>query len=125
MSNSQLPFGEYVKQRREQLGKTQRGFAAEVGLSAAYLSDIENGNRRAPEKYLDRFAQALEITDEEELYTFYDMAGMSQKGQHADINSYIDDLPHARIALRTARDFDYTDEDWQKLIEIIKKKKPN
>lgn len=123
MVESKRPFGEYVKQRREQLGKTQKRFAAEVELSPAYLSDIENGNRRAPEKYLDKFAKALQIMDEEELYAFYDMAGMSQKGQHADINSYIDELPHARIALRTARDFDYTDEDWRKLIEIIKKKK--
>ena len=42
MKNINLPFGEYVKQRREQLGKTMRGFAAEVEISPAYLCDIEN-----------------------------------------------------------------------------------
>ena len=53
MKNNSLPFGEYVKQRREQLGKTMRAFAAEVEISPAYLCDIENGNRKAPERFLE------------------------------------------------------------------------
>ena len=61
MNNSSLPFGEYVKQRREQLGKTMRGLAAEIEISPAYLCDIENGNRKAPERFLDRFVKALKI----------------------------------------------------------------
>lgn len=123
MSSKNLPFGEFVKQRRESLGKTQKGFATEVEISPAYLSDIENGNRRAPEKYLGRFAKALNITSQDDLNEFYDMAGISQKGQHSDINTYIDDKPSARLALRTAMDKDWTDEDWRELIEIIKKKR--
>lgn len=123
MSSKNLPFGEFVKQRRESLGKTQKGFATEVEISPAYLSDIENGNRRAPEKYLARFAKALNITSQDDLNEFYDMAGISQKGQHSDINTYIDDKPSARLALRTAMDKDWTDEDWRDLIEIIKKKR--
>ena len=123
MSSMNLPFGEFVKQRRESLGKTQKGFAAEVEISPAYLSDIENGNRRAPEKFLERFAKALNISSQDELNAFYDMAGISQRGQHSDINTYIDDKPSARLALRTAMDTDWTDDDWRELIEIIKKKK--
>ena len=123
MSSINLPFGEFVKQRRESLGKTQKGFATEVEISPAYLSDIENGNRRAPEKYLERFAKALNITSQDDLNDFYDMAGVSQKGQHFDINTYIDDKPSARLALRTAMDKAWTDEDWRELIELIKKKK--
>lgn len=122
MSNSNLPFGEFVKQRRESLGKTQKAFATEVEISPAYLSDIENGNRRAPEKFLERFAKALAITSQDDLNEFYDMAGVSQKGQHSDINTYIDDKPSARLALRTAMDKEWTDEDWRELIDIIKRK---
>lgn len=96
MSSKNLPFGEFVKQRRESLGKTQKGFATEVEISPAYLSDIENGNRRAPDKYLARFASALNITSQDDLNDFYDMAGISQKGQHSDINTYIDDKPKAK-----------------------------
>ena len=35
----------------------------------------------------------------------------------------MNEVPAARAALRTAKDVNYTDEDWQKLIEIIKKNK--
>ena len=70
MGSNNLQFGEFVKERREQLQKTLRGFATEVGISAAYLCDIENGNRKAPEKFLDNFAKSLDITDAEELNNF-------------------------------------------------------
>ena len=114
MKKNSLPFGEYVKQRREQLGKTMRGFAAEVDISPAYLCDIEKGNRKAPEKFLKKFAEALQIVD---------LAGVSKNGQHSDINTYIETLPSARMALRTAKDHNYTDKDWMELIKIIKQKK--
>jgi transcriptional regulator with XRE-family HTH domain len=123
MIRENMPFGEYIKQRREQLGKTLRAFAAEVEISPAYLCDIENGNRKPPERFLERLAGALEITDADELNRFYDLAGVSKNGQHSDINSYIDALPSARMALRTAKDNNFTDEDWLELIKIIKQKK--
>lgn len=123
MEKNRLPFGEYVKQRRESLGMTMKEFAEHVKLSPAYLCDIEKGNRKPPEKYLERFAEVLRITSTEELNDFYDSAGISKNGQHTDINSYIDGLPSARVALRTAKDKHYTDEDWMRLVEIIKQKK--
>lgn len=123
MDKINLPFGEFVKQRRETLGKTIRAFAAEVKMSPAYLCDIENGNRRAPERYLENFANALGITKTEELNSFYDLAGVSKNGQHSDINGYIETLPSARMALRTAKDNNFTDEDWLELIKYIKSKK--
>ena len=123
MNKESAPFGEYMRQRREQLGKTMRAFAAEVEISPAYLCDIENGNRKPPERFLDKFAKALGITHSDELNQFYDLAGVSKNGQHTDINSYIDALPSARMALRTAKDNNFTDEDWLELIKIIKQKK--
>ena len=123
MDKINLPFGEFVKQSREALGKTIRAFAAEVKMSPAYLCDIENGNRRAPERYLENFANALGITKTEELNSFYDLAGVSKNGQHSDINGYIETLPSARMALRTAKDNNFTDEDWLELIKYIKSKK--
>lgn len=125
MEKMSVPFGEYVKNKREQLGKTLRAFSAELEISPAYLCDIENGNRRAPERYLAKFADALKITDPDELNSFYDLAGVSGKGSHSDINSYIDGLPSARMALRTAKDNNFTDKDWMELIKIIKDKKAN
>ena len=34
-------FGQYLREKRETLGKSVRGFAEELGMTAAYLSDIE------------------------------------------------------------------------------------
>ena len=123
MRDSDLPFGEYIRGKREQIGKTLRGFAGELDISAAYLHDIENGKRRAPEKLLGKMAELLGITETDEVHHLYDLAGVSQNGQHADINNYMNEVPAARAALRTAKDVNYTDEDWQKLIEISKKNK--
>ncbi len=122
MNNNNLLFGEYVKQKRELLGKTMRAFAAEIDISPAYLCDIENGNRKAPERFLEKFVTALAIVEPEEINKFYDLAGVSKNGQHSDINTYIDALPSARMALRTAKDKNFTDEDWLELIKIIKRK---
>ena len=102
---------------------TMRDFAEKVKISPAYLCDIEKGNRKPPEKYLDKFAEVLQITDVDKLNAFYDSAGISKSGQHSDINTYIDGLPSARMALRTAKDKHYTDEDWLKLVDIIKQRK--
>lgn len=123
MEKNHLPFGEYVKQRRESLKMTMRDFAEKVQISPAYLCDIEKGNRKPPERFLEKFAEVLQITDANELNDFYDRAGVGKNGQHSDINTYIDGLPSARMALRTARDNHYTDEDWLRLVEIIKQKK--
>ena len=62
MEKIHLPFGEYVKQRRESLGMTMKEFAEQVKLSPAYLCDIEKGNRKPPEKYLEKFAEILKIS---------------------------------------------------------------
>lgn len=123
MEKKHLPFGEYVKQRRESLKMTMRDFAEKVQISPAYLCDIEKGNRKPPVRYLEKIAEVLQIIDADELNAFYDSAGVSKNGQHSDINTYIDGLPSARMALRTARDKHYTDEDWSRLVEIIKQKK--
>ena len=123
MEKNHLPFGEQVKQRRESLEMTMRDFAERVKISPAYLCDIEKGNRKPPEKYLAKFAEVLLITDAEEINEFYDSAGVSKNGHHTDINTYINGLPSARMALRTAKDYHYTDEDWLHLVEIIKQKK--
>ena len=68
------------------------------------------------------FADALGITDPDELNAFYDLAGISKNGQHSDINGYMESVPSARVALRAAKDHNFTNKDWEELIRIIKQK---
>ncbi len=123
MGKNYLPFGEYIRQRRESLKMSMRDVAVKVQISPAYLCDIEKGNRKPPEKYLEKFAEVLQIADADELNAFYDSAGVSRNGQHTDINSYIEGVPFARMALRTAKDNHYTNDDWMRLVEIIRQKR--
>lgn len=114
-----MTFGEYIKKRREALGKSIRGLAAELDMTPAYLSDIEKGNRYAPEKYLDRFVELLSITEVEELNDFYDLAGKSRNNNYPDLTEYIGKTDIARVALRKARDYDISKSQWQDFINTM------
>jgi len=121
MSNDKTPdeypaFGEYVKARREALGKSIRGLAAELDMTPAYLSDIEKGNRYAPEKYLAKMVEVLHIAGET-VNCFYDLAGKSRHDHFPDLTPYIGEKQIARIALRKARDLDIPDSKWQEFID--------
>ena len=124
MKNILLPdecydsFGEYVKARREALGKSIRGLASELDMTPAYLSDIEKGNRYAPEKYLKKMAEIFCITGDDSYY-FYDLAGKSRNNVHSDLVEYIGKTEVARVALRKARDLNISNTQWQNFINEI------
>ncbi|MEI6132406.1 MAG: helix-turn-helix transcriptional regulator [Bacillota bacterium] len=117
-----ITFGEYIKNKREALGESIRGLSVKLGMTAAYLSDIEKGNRVAPEKFLSRIAEHLKIKADE-IDCFYDLAGKSRKNNYPDLTDYIGHTEIARIALRRARDFNISKEEWQIFIDGMKKQK--
>ena len=109
-------FGQYIKDKREKLGKSIRGLAAELEMTPAYLSDIEKGNRYAPEKFLDKFIDILKIPEDEK-NRFYDLVGESRNNNYPDLNEYIGSSDLARVALRKARDIELPKEHWQHIID--------
>lgn len=124
MTKKTITFGSFLNQHRQ--GKmTLRAFAAKIGVTPAYISDIENGRRDPPGKELvDKMAAELSITGSD-LFAFYDLAGYGRMEVSPDLREYIMDSKVAavdRLALRTARDHDATKEDWQKFIEDVKRK---
>ena len=92
-------FGMYIRERRESLGKSVRGFAQELGMTAAYLSDIEKGNRYAPKKYLEKLREKLAIPEEDK-GIFEDLASATRGYTYEDINPILGGQPLAREALR-------------------------
>lgn len=124
MTNTILPnegqstFGGYIKARREVLGKSIRGLARELDMTAVYLSDIEKGNRYAPEKYLGRMIEILRISGED-INLFYELAGISRNGNFPDLAEYIEKMEIVRIALRRARDLNISKAQWQDFIDEI------
>jgi transcriptional regulator with XRE-family HTH domain len=58
----ELTFGQSVRVRREETGRSLRSVAQEAGISAAYLSDIELSRRQPPPAAMVRkLAKALGV----------------------------------------------------------------
>ncbi|OQB13018.1 MAG: Helix-turn-helix domain protein [Firmicutes bacterium ADurb.Bin193] len=122
MNDGKQTFGAFVREKREAIGMSLRGVAAEIEMAPAYLSDIEKGNRWPPVKYLEKMVETLKISGEE-LNQFYDLAGEIRDGEYPDLTDYIVKTDIARVALRKARDHNISETQWQKFIDGIDKKK--
>lgn len=58
-------IGEYIKDKREKMGLTQRDFAKQIGVSLSSISLIEKNQRRIGKNKIEDFARALETTKDE------------------------------------------------------------
>ena len=122
MNENEMAFGKFIEERRKALGLTLRGFAAELDIAPAYMSDIEKGRRYPPDKKLDEIAQILKL-NETEKNSMLDLAAMAKtKTVSSDLPEYIMEKDLARVALRRARDGKVSDEGWQEVIDLIDKK---
>lgn len=116
-------FGEYLKHKREERQMSLRELARKLELSAPFLSDVEN-NRRAPltEERLATLADVLNLS-KDDAAEMYDIVGR-QKGLLApDLNPYVTKRPYVNAALRTARNLEATEEDWQRFVDDLIKRK--
>ncbi len=123
MRTSQESFGEYLKRKRGEKDISLRELARRLELSAPFLSDVEN-NRRAPltEERLADLAEVLNLTEDEKA-EMYDIVGHQRGLLPSDLTPYIQDRPYVNAALRTARNLDADEEDWQMFVsELIKRK---
>lgn len=118
-------FGAFVRQKRMEQGLSLRRLAARLGLSPVYMSNIETDRKPAPsQENLDKLAEELHLSKaDREL--FLDLAAASHKMKvPADLPEYIMERDIVRAALRTAKEVDATDEEWQKFIDLITKRTP-
>lgn len=117
-------FGKFICEKRKAKGITLRFFAEQVGIAAAYESDIEKGHRYPPDK--DRLAKMSELLglSEEDTNKMYDLAaGEKENGIAPDLPEYVMGTDNCRVALRMAREKGLDNSDWQKIIGMIEKQK--
>ena len=107
-------FGFYVRERRQELGISVRAMAEMLGISPAYLSDIEKGNRMAPIDYLDQIAAILAIEEDEREF-FVDLSGCSHSNW-PEINEYLAKTKEARTAIRLARDYGLSEDEFLAIV---------
>ena len=117
-----MTYGEYLKYKREEKQISLREVARTLGVSAPFLSDVEN-NRRGPltEERLADLAKVLNLNEKEKA-KIYDIVG-KQKGLLApDLNPYVTERPYVNAALRTARNLEANEEDWQWFTDYLSNK---
>ena len=118
-------FSAFVRQKRMEQGLSLRRLAARLGLSPVYMSNIETDRKPAPsQENLDKLAEELHLSKaDREL--FLDLAAASHKMKvPADLPEYIMERDIVRTALRTAKEVDATDAEWQEFIDRITKRTP-
>lgn len=119
-----MTFGEYLKQKRLDKEITLRGFAKLVDISPVYLCDLEKGRKAAPSmEVMQKMVSKLAL-NKEESERFYDLAALEQTAKNPipkDLNAFLKDNRVIVSALRTAKDLDATDEEWQDFIDKLKK----
>ena len=116
-----ITFGEFIKGKRQDKGISLRKFAEQLNISPVYLCNMEKDRNPAPkDNVLSRMAQMLVLNDED-IRILYDLAAKSKSNPTVskDLPEYIMDRDIVRVALRTAKDVDATDEERQAFIEML------
>lgn len=73
-------FGEYLRNRREQLGLPLRKVAAELDIDTSILSKIERSERVATKEMLPTLAKTLEFQEKEIQIEFIQSTVLSELG---------------------------------------------
>lgn len=123
MNETYLNFGEFIVAKRAAKGISLRKMADIVGLSAPFWSDVEKGRKNPPKlEKLELIAQHLMLTDDEKALML-DLAGKKRESVAPDTSAYIMQNGYVAAALRTAKDLGADEEDWEKFVEDLKKRK--
>ena len=73
-------FGEYLRNRREQLGLPLRKVAAELDIDTSILSKIERSERLATKEMLPTLAKTLDVQEKEIQIAFIQSTVLSELG---------------------------------------------
>ena len=119
----QMSFGSFVSMKRIERNISLRKMAELLDVSAPFWSDVEKGRKNPPRlEKLEELANILHLSNEEKTQMF-DLAGDGRKAVAPDIPAYIQENGYVAAALRTARDLGASEEDWDKFVEELKKRK--
>ena len=122
--DNELTFGSFIRAKRLEHKFTLRVLAELLQMSLVHMSNIENGRRTAPKlETLKKMISELNLS-KEETELMYDLAANSKSitSVAGDLPKYIEANDIVKVALRTARDADATDEEWKDFIERINKR---
>ena len=121
-------FGTCIRMQREENELSVRQAALKIGISAAYLSDIEKGKRYAPvsKKSIGKTYKILKVLNVPEDQTKYaiDMAFASH-GCRRELIDYLSICEKARKFIRLAMELKLSSDEWDSFIEQLNEKEKN
>jgi choline kinase/DNA-binding XRE family transcriptional regulator len=110
-------IGDYIKKLRMIRGIGQRELARKVGVSAAYLNDIEKGKRKSPsQEVIKRISYILEAN----LEYLYDLASKDTDNLPLDIPDIIKNYRQTIELLRKIKKYDLGNNRIKELIQLTK-----
>lgn len=127
MNSNDKSFGGFIEAIRQSSGKSLRETARAIGVSPQFYSEVEKNRRCAfTADRLEKLKSFLEM-NEEQAEAMYNKAAESRKGKDVavpqDFSDYIVERDYAMQALRVAKELGADEEDWEKFIEELKKRK--
>ena len=114
-------FGKYLRSVRKAKGISIRQLAKEVDKTPTYLSDIENGHNKPPEKeLLDTIIQKLNLDEFPKVKaTLFDLAARERNDIPADVKDYIMSNQILFKIIRTAKDRPDSEQIWSNIVKTI------
>lgn len=118
-----ITFGEFIRKKRLEQSITLRRMADQLDVSAPFLSDVEKGRRNPLD--LDKMNQLADFLhmNSQERNTMYDLAGRDRDTIAPDLPEYIKDRGYVTAALRSLRDLDAGEKEWQEFVDELKLRK--
>ncbi len=117
-------FGDYLRERRTELRLSLRAFSEAAGMDPGNASRVERGQVPPPEspEILDRIAAALQLAaGTPEYERLNDLAAAAKGRLPADLLSDSEVAERLPILFRTLRSKPLSKEQFDKLIESIRK----
>lgn len=125
-----MEFSTYLSQKRREKQIPIRKFAAEIGISASFLCDLESGVRAFPSRskfpnLLEKIITALELNenDKELFRSLVEQSMLKGDKVSQEISAYLKRVPEAAVALRKANENDVSREQWEEIIKILEEKR--
>lgn len=119
--NERTNFGQFISNLRIRHSMRSQDLARRVGISSAYLSQLEHGVRLNPDaEVMLKIVKVLDLTNEESA-KIYDMYAAATGRISPDIELYIKESKTVQSALRYACNVSAADEVWERFIEQLKK----
>lgn len=113
-------LGDFLRGLRMKTNKSLRKMAADLGISPAFLSAVENGKKKMPDSWFALIPEIYNLTDNES-DEFKDIAYESFETVELNLAKAKD--ANKKLAIRFARRFDEIDEKTcEELLEVLENK---